>query len=1082
MSQVRPVHARLRAVVMTASLATTTMLTPVAAIAASTAAAAEPVPPLSRPELGPELGPGLAPAADDLSTWQRFVIYPRLEKGLAAQREGSHTLAVAQFERARQLAPQSVLTALYLAYAYRLAGDRTAATRVLEAQHQHSPESQQIAAAMAEDAPWTPPPVSAEEQARRDQAARDAERAQRDQQLRQALEDRIAAVRERIALGDLERAQSLAELTLPHDSALRASLDRDLAQRAIHLRREALALAAFERIDEAGQLTPADARQWLTLRLAGGDSRGARRLLARMPSRTADSVLAVARTLAQRGETEPLRDFLAGRVPVFDAAPQEAEWLRLLATAQAGDPGAVASFPLRFDSNRPLQAELALPALLASGRHDEAEALLARVPEGQWMEARLDLAEARGNSEAVARLGALWLQQQPGDLALLDRLSFRLVRLGRPQDAARLLIAQWPFESTAPAALPDEPAPTGEEPQIKEKLSREPPSRQAQTQRLQLIDRLIGLAEQAPALIPTSERPALARPLATTALRERQALLFSLLRDCRAIRGLLGDFSASYQVASWLRLAQCYRDTAPGLAQYAYGEALAREPSDQNRLALAYQAHATEDYRGANAIWKALGSEALTAEATLAAAASAAAAGDDAALSQWLTHYDEAGFSQGNDRYWWWQAHLAEKRAPNQALRAVKQAIAIRPLPDYYRLQAALQSGQGDHDGARDALQQALALNPGDRSLLEALAQAQAEAGRPREAAEILQQLDRSQPGDPAIARQLSYLYVQLGETDAAREKSRVVIDSLRVPAEQEARQGATQVGRQDPPRDAAQQAHPDTAADPLQAARREQLHAMRRLHENLGRRWTFTADAWIGNRLSYSGRTADPGQAYRGYSQLELDYRLATQAGSSESSLSLFGRVFASSGVDNGVWPIRQPTLGIGLRWKPLNDQVLYLTLEPLIPVGDRSGRSHDVLVRASASFLNEGEHSDDWHPNDKAWLARSLYLDLAHYLRDERTSVTADLRGSYHWKLGEGRSLEPYAHLQYSGIHYRALDRYDSDVRAGVGVRLNQWSGASRYDAYPTRTSVGLELQHAFRSFLSEREVVIATLRGRW
>lgn len=999
--------------------------------------------------------------ADDLSAYQRFVIYPRLERGLDEQRRGRHEAAVSQFERARQLAPQSVLTALYLAYAYRQAGDREAARRVLEDQQQHSPADRALAAALAEDVPWQPPPLSAEEQERRARQERDHQLAVAEQRRRQDIEDRIAAVRQRIADARLDDASALAEATLPDDPAIRAALDRDLAQRAIHLRQWAPAQAAFERIDGSGQMSPADARQWLQIRLASGDTRGARALLDKPQLQGAENLLSVARVMQLRGEVEPLRLLVSHRWPRFETATQEAEWLQLAATALPDEPGLIAAHPARFAGNRNLQANLALPGLVAAGRLDEAEQLLGQIPGDQWLGLRLRLAAVRGDRAGAIGIARELVAERPGDLAVLDHASYQLVSMGARREAATLLVEAWPFEASSPVAppLPAAAAPAPLEGHAVDATRRENlPENQGEAAavdslRFLLSDRLIGLAEQDQAVLSPQAREKLARPLAEPAWRERQAMLFAIYRDCQRIRELLGDFSPRYQPTSWIRLAHCYRDSAPGLAQYAHGEALAREPTPRNRMALAYQAHATQDYEAANAAWKGLDSSVLAPDQILAAAASAAAADDEAGLEAWLDRYDTAGHDARDDEYWWWRARLSSRRDPDRALLAVREAISIRPRASYYQFEGELLGRGGDHEGAREAFGKALTLAPGEPTLLGALALASAQAGHPDDAAEILRQVDAAQPDNPAVAQQLTWLYLRLDDREAARQKAREVIDDI--------------------------DRHPE---DRLGDDQLEQRQTFRRLHENLGRRWTFAADTWIGSQLSYAGRSADPGQAYRGYSQLEVDYRLATQSTSSDAGLSLFGRVTASSGADSGTWPVHEPTLGLGLRWKPLVDQVLYLTVEPLIPLNDRDRRESDVLVRASASFLNTGRYSDDWHPTGSGWLARSLYLDLGHYLRDQRTAFTADLRGSYHHKLGDGRSLEPYTHLQYSAVHHDGPAGFDKDLRIGLGLRLNRWSGESRYDAYPTRTSIGVEFQHAFRSFLDEREVILATLRGRW
>ena len=272
-------------------------------------------------------------AEDGLTAYQRFLIFPRIERGLEEQRRGNHAAAVAQFERARALAPESVLTALYLAYAYRRLGDRARAKRLLDEQKQFTPDSPQLAAALADDAPWLPPPLSPEELERRRREEAAERRAQLDYERRQEAADRIAAVRQRIRDGRLDEAAALAATSFPSYTAVRASLDRDLIQRAIFLRMWASADAAFERIDRAGLLTPVDARQWMQVLLASGDTSKARGLLGRPGLQGVEDTLVLARALQKRGDSVALRSLLGVPRPRFESAAQEAEWLRLTAGA-----------------------------------------------------------------------------------------------------------------------------------------------------------------------------------------------------------------------------------------------------------------------------------------------------------------------------------------------------------------------------------------------------------------------------------------------------------------------------------------------------------------------------------------------------------------------------------------------------------------------------------------------------------------------------------------------------------------------------------------------------------------------------
>ena len=174
---------------------------------------------------------------------------------------------------------------------------------------------------------------------------------------------------------------------------------------------------------------------------------------------------------------------------------------------------------------------------------------------------------------------------------------------------------------------------------------------------------------------------------------------------------------------------------------------------------------------------------------------------------------------------------------------------------------------------------------------------------------------------------------------------------------------------------------------------------------------------------------------------------------------------------------PSQNAVLGVGLRWKPWGSQVIYFAAEHQTALDDRSSR--DVLLRASASFFNGARHGDDWHASGRGWVSRNLYLDAARYLDASYSAFTTDYRTSYHRKVSSNQTVEPYGHLQVSGIKSVQVDR---DIRSGVGLRWNLWAGANQYDAPSHKVSVGLEFQQAFKTYLSDRNGLFLTLGTRW
>jgi adsorption protein A len=253
-------------------------------------------------------------------------------------------------------------------------------------------------------------------------------------------------------------------------------------------------------------------------------------------------------------------------------------------------------------------------------------------------------------------------------------------------------------------------------------------------------------------------------------------------------------------------------------------------------------------------------------------------------------------------------------------------------------------------------------------------------------------------------------------------------------------------------------------------------VFGLQRLHEDLGRRMTVTLDGWSGTRLGTGALSAPPGTSYSSYSLLEVDYRLGVPIRSG-TTLSAYARVIADGGARRSAVGSENSTLGVGLRWKPLRSQAFYLAGERQTTL--ESGGRHDLMLRASASFLNRGRMSDDWHPSGPGWFAHNLSLDAAHYVDAHRSAYTADYRFGYHGKAASSQTMEPYAHFQVTGLNATTFER---DIRLGTGVRWTLWYGADRYDAARHTLTLGVEFQQALDTYLPDRHGVFFSLGTRW
>lgn len=599
--------------------------------------------------------------------------------------------------------------------------------------------------------------------------------------------------------------------------------------------------------------------------------------------------------------------------------------------------------------------------------------------------------------------------------AELDARSYRLLSAGARDQALQLLLQGYPFADATPAL------------------------------RLTLLQRITLLAD-AEGLRDAAIRARLARPLETPALRSAQAGLFAAWQDCATVRELLGDLAPEYGRDDWLRLGDCYRDSQPGLAQHAYATAWKRYPDAQTARALAYQAFTNRDYSVALATWQSLTPENLAADDLMAAITTAITAEQPTLARDWLAVYARR-FGTGGDAYWWRLAQAQAQVAPQQAEIAVQEAIARQPRLDYYLLLAALQEKAGASEDALATRRTALAQDPGNAMVLLDLAYASERAGRLDEARRLFEAVRREQEETGALTEQLVYLALQQGDFTAAHRYTREAID-LRLDR-------------------------------PVTDSEAQALFGLRRLHEDLGRRWNLNADLFTGAGLVSAGTSpATSGTSYRSYMQLEAEYRLEGKA-LPPRLLAPYVRLFAGSGEEDSALPLYSPMLGAGLRLRPWRRQNVAFALEQQLPLDNGPDVEADVMLRASGSWLDGGRFSADWHALGNGWASQSLYLDLAHFVDARRSAATADYRLAWQHKTGNGHTLEPYGHLQYNVTE---ADARDEDVRAGLGLRWNRWFGETRHDAWRHKASVGLEFQHAFHTWLADQDSLSLNLGLHW
>lgn len=830
-----------------------------------------------------------------------------------------------------------------------------------------------------------------------------------------------------LRLGELKVAQ--AQLTDPAFASAPQgeTLRNAILQRAIYLRQWEVADTLFSEREQQHGLSAAEQRQWFTVLLAGKNDERLQARQAQGLFTSPEYSLAYATTLEQRGARARLQDYLAQHQPVFQTPEEEKRWLYLLSRYSAQPEKALAQYSARFSENRLFIAGETLPGLIRRGEYGAARQLLAGVPENALPQARYSLSLATHNTPETLRLARQLYASQPQNLQRLDTLSWQLIKAGQDQEAAHILLQAYPFPGDEEAADT-------------------------------LTGRLIGLLRTHPNWATAAQKAKLSQPLASFRQRQLQSQLPWLAENCASVRKLLGDLSPSYDAAAWSQLAACYRDDVPGMALYAAQQAQARAPDSWRHRAVAYQAYQAQDYAAAMRAWKTLPLVEMRNEDLIAAANTAQAAGERQSVALWLQEAQKRGMDN-SENYWWLHAQRYLPQEPEKALADVNRALAIAPSERAYVLRAQLYRETGNTPAAVDDLRQALAINPHNATSRAALGYALWDEGEAEASRVELELALKAMPDDPALIRQLAYVSQRLDDVAATRHYARQAVDDINNEAEIRL----------------------------LSAEQTQQRFAFRRLHEDIARRWSFSFDSTLGlrsgavNSANNAVNGASPGKSYRSYGQFEAEYRLGRNQLIEGDLLSVYSRLFADTAGSGVAMPVKNPMLGAGVRWKPLRDTVFFLAVEQQAPLDKHHGEA-DTLLRASASFFNNGRFSDEWHPGGAGWFANNLYLDGAQYVRQDIQAWTADYRISWHQKVAHGQTLEPYGHLQANG--YR-----DGETRGaqtgGVGVRWNIWTGETGYDAWPHKISLGLEYQRTLKTVnqhAGERNNAFITLGVHW
>jgi len=193
-----------------------------------------------------------------LSDYRHFVIYPRLDKALKAQKNNDEATAIREFEYIHQQVPDNIPLTLYLAEAYRHFGHDDRARLLLEDQLKRHPGDDRLERSLVA-IPVEVKSVTTVEELLAQQKACDA----------------APTLRCRSEVG--QNALRLAQLPVAraqlNDATFAASpegktLRTDLLQRAIYLKQWSQADTIYNEARQQNTLSAAERRQWFDVLLA----------------------------------------------------------------------------------------------------------------------------------------------------------------------------------------------------------------------------------------------------------------------------------------------------------------------------------------------------------------------------------------------------------------------------------------------------------------------------------------------------------------------------------------------------------------------------------------------------------------------------------------------------------------------------------------------------------------------------------------------------------------------------------------------------------------------------------------------
>ena len=587
------------------------------------------------------------------------------------------------------------------------------------------------------------------------------------------------------------------------------------------------------------------------------------------------------------------------------------------------------------------------------------------------------------------------------------------------------------------------------------------------------LQRLAGLYAAAPSTTPEQQRRmALLLNRVDGATRGQLLAQLAETGQCDAVQQAIGSHPQA--AGDYRALGRCAMPDRPGEAVVYYQQA--EKLGDRgSRLPLAYALEAAGDSAGALTIWRSIPTAELSDNARLTASRSALNVGD----SQTAETYWQQSTTRGANE-WALGAAIADARGDHaQALQRQRQALQQAPDAGHFYAASVTAQKAGDLPQSTAWLAEAVRREPNNPRYRAdyGMRLAGAETREERATAiPYLQQATRDFPEDYRLGETLAWRYDEVEDSASARKELRRVIDLEQNPV----------------------------AADDEDGSMEARRYRQRRAHETLSRRDSFTvASTWSPAGVSTNDflRPDDSEGSKRVTRSQNVqvamwDHALGEEPSRAGSTLSVYGRMlFGGQGRSSYGETF---ATGVGLRYKPWGTANVNLYAEIYKQTGvsddgsggmrlgqlfspvkvwdqghdyDRFGRtSTDYLLRATASFLDQGKYRNDWRVDENEWDERFLYLDAAWWTKAGDHQWLSRFQQGHAWKLpfSGAQTIMPYGFLEFASQD--PSNDWRQDLRTGVGLRWQWWYDEDRYNAYRSKLTVRTEYQQSLGGNLYE------------